>query len=230
MNDPNASAEKMQDMIDELTAAEKALVDITELKAAVAEYADKDQVNYTTDSWKPVEDARVLMQKAQDPSQKVTEDEIDEVLKGLDKVKLVEVSELKQLVAEADKAEKEDYEEAAWKTLQELLKSIKEETLVSGTEDDVQSAVQDLKAALADVKDDEPEDPDKPDPLPPEEIPGGNTGNTGSGNAGGNSGGGSGSDADKAVKTGDASNVMPYMAGMILAGVAASVIVRRKRS
>lgn len=230
VNDPNASAEKMQDMIDELTAAEKALVDITVLKAAVAEYADKDQVNYTTDSWKPVEDARVLMQKAQDPSQKVTEDEIDEVLKGLDKVKLVDVSELKQLVAEADKAEKEDYEEAAWKTLQELLKSIKEETLVSGTQDDVQSAVQDLKAALADVKDDEPDDPDKPDPLPPEEIPGGNTGNTGSGNAGGNSGGGSGSDADKAVKTGDASNVMPYMAGMILAGAAAAVIVRRKRS
>ena len=36
VNDPNASAEEMQEMIDDLTAAEKALVNIVDLRDAVA--------------------------------------------------------------------------------------------------------------------------------------------------------------------------------------------------
>ena len=227
VNDPNATAEKMQKMIDDLTAAEKALVNIVELRGAVAGYADKDQVNYTTDSWKPVEDARVLMRKSADASQKVTREEVDAALEALKNVDLVDVSELKQIVAEAEKAQEEDYEEAAWNTLQDLLKEIKEEVLVSGTAEQVQTAVQDLKAALEDVKE-EPEDPDKPDPLPPEEIPG--TGDSGNGQNGTGNGNAGGSDKDKAVKTGDMADVMPYAAVMILAGAAAAVAVRRKRS
>ena len=74
----------------------------------------------------------------------------------------------------------------------------------------------------------EPEDPDKPDPLPPEEIPG--TGDSGNGQNGAGSGNAGGSDKDKAVKTGDMTDVMPYAAVMILAGAAAVVAVRRKRS
>ena len=229
VNDPNATAEKMQKMIDDLTAAEKALVNIVELRDAVAGYADKDQVNYTTDSWKPVEDARVLMGKAADASQKVTQEEVDAALEALKNADLVDVSELKQIVAEAEKAQEEDYEEAAWNTLQDLLKKTKEEVLVSGTAKQVQTAVQDLKAALEDVKE-EPEDPDKPDPLPPEEIPGTGTGDSGNGQPGAGNGNAGGSDKDKAVKTGDMANVMPYAAGMIFAGAAAAVAVRRKRS
>ncbi|MBS5399931.1 MAG: NPCBM/NEW2 domain-containing protein [Lachnospiraceae bacterium] len=229
VNDPNATAEKMQKMIDDLTAAEKALVNIVELRDAVAGYADKDQVNYTTDSWKPVEDVRVLMGKAADASQKVTQEEVDAALEALKNADLVDVSELKQIVAEAEKAQEEDYEEAAWNTLQDLLKKTKEEVLVSGTAKQVQTAVQDLKAALEDVKE-EPEDPDKPDPLPPEEIPGTGTGDSGNGQPGAGNGNAGGSDKDKAVKTGDMANVMPYAAAMIFAGAAAAVAVRRKRS
>ena len=132
-------------------------------------------------------------------------------------------------MAEAEKAQEEDYEEAAWNTLQDLLKKTKEEVLVSGTAKQVQTAVQDLKAALEDVKE-EPEDPDKPDPLPPEEIPGTGTGDSGNGQPGAGNGNAGGSDKDKAVKTGDMANVMPYAAGMIFAGAAAAVAVRRKRS
>ena len=139
------------------------------------------------------------------------------------------MSELKQIVAEAEKAQEEDYEEAAWNTLQDLLKKTKEEVLVSGTAKQVQTAVQDLKAALEDVKE-EPEDPDKPDPLPPEEIPGTGTGDSGNGQPGAGNGNAGGSDKDKAVKTGDMANVMPYAAAMIFAGAAVAVAVRRKRS
>ena len=50
MNDPDAAAEDMKDMRDELAAAEEALIYTAGLRDAVAGYADKDQVNYTVDS------------------------------------------------------------------------------------------------------------------------------------------------------------------------------------
>lgn len=233
MNDPDAAAEDMKDMIDELAAVEEALVYTAGLRDAAAGYADKDQVNYTVDSWKPVEEARVLMRRTLDPGDPVSQTEVDEALKALEAAELIDVSELKQIIAEAEKAQKEDYEEDAWNTLQGLITKIKEEVLVSGTAEEVEKATADLSAALADVKDDEPEEPDKPDPLPPEEIPGGGTGSNGSGQGGADGGhAGSGSGAGSAAKTGDQTAGMLWIsaAGLLLAAAAAAVAARKIRS
>ena len=233
MNDPDAAAEDMKDMIDELAAVEEALVYTAGLRDAAAGYADKDQVNYTVDSWKPVEEARVLMRRTLDPGDPVSQTEVDEALKALEAAELIDVSELKQIIAEAEKAQKEDYEEDAWNTLQGLITKIKEEVLVSGTAEEVEKATADLSAALADVKDDEPEEPDKPDPLPPEEIPGGGTGSNGSGQGGADGGhAGSGSGAGSATKTGDqtAGILWISVAGLLLAAAAAAVAARKIRS
>lgn len=233
MNDPDAAAEDMKDMIDELTAAEETLVYTAGLRDAVAGYADKDQVNYTVDSWKPVEETRVLMRRTLDPGDPVSQTEVDEALKALEAAELIDVSELKQIIAEAEKAQKEDYEEDAWNTLQGLITTIKEEVLVSGTAEEVEKATADLSAALADVKDDEPEEPDKPDPLPPEEIPGGGTGSNGSGQGGADGGhAGSGSGAGSAVKTGDQTAGILWISvtGLLLAAAAAAVAARKIRS
>lgn len=233
MNDPDAAAEDMKDMIDELAAVEEALIYTAGLRDAAAGYADKDQVNYTVDSWKPVEEARVLMRRTLDPGDPVSQTEVDEALKALEAAELIDVSELKQIIAEAEKAQKEDYEEDAWNTLQGLITKIKEEVLVSGTAEEVEKATADLSAALADVKDDEPEEPDKPDPLPPEEIPGGGTGSNGSGQGGADGGhAGSGSGAGSAAKTGDQTAGMLWIsaAGLLLAAAAAAVAARKIRS
>lgn len=233
MNDPDAAAEDMKDMSDELAAAEEALIYTAGLRDAAAGYADKDQVNYTVDSWKPVEEARVLMRRTLDPGDPVSQTEVDEALKALEAAELIDVSELKQIIAEAEKAQKEDYEEDAWNTLQGLITKIKEEVLVSGTAEEVEKATADLSAALADVKDDEPEEPDKPDPLPPEEIPGGGTGSNGSGQGGADGGhAGSGSGAGSAAKTGDQTAGMLWIsvAGLLLAAAAAAVAARKIRS
>lgn len=233
MNDPDAAAEDMKDMIDELAAVEEALVYTAGLRDAAAGYADKDQVNYTVDSWKPVEEARVLMRRTLDPGDPVSQTEVDEALKALEAAELIDVSELKQIIAEAEKAQKEDYEEDAWNTLQGLITKIKEEVLVRGTAEEVEKAAADLSAALADVKDDEPEEPDKPDPLPPEEIPGGGTGSNGSGQGGADVGhAGSGSGAGSAAKTGDQTAGMLWIsaAGLLLAAAAAAVAARKIRS
>ena len=233
MNDPDAAAEDMKDMSDELAAAEEALIYTAGLRDAAAGYADKDQVNYTVDSWKPVEEARVLMRRTLDPGDPVSQTEVDEALKALEAAELIDVSELKQIIAEAEKAQKEDYEEDAWNTLQGLITKIKEEVLVSGTAEEVEKATADLSAALADVKDDEPEEPDKPDPLPPEEIPGGGTGSNGSGQGGADVGhDGSGSGAGSAAKTGDQTAGMLWIsaAGLLLAAAAAAVAARKIRS
>lgn len=233
MNDPDAAAEDMKDMSDELAAAEEALIYTAGLRDAAAGYADKDQVNYTVDSWKPVEEARVLMRRTLDPGDPVSQTEVDEALKALEAAELIDVSELKQIIAEAEKAQKEDYEEDAWNTLQGLITKIKEEVLVRGTAEEVEKAAADLSAALADVKDDEPEEPDKPDPLPPEEIPGGGTGSNGSGQGGADGGhAGSGSGAGSAAKTGDqtAGILWISVAGLLLAAAAAAVAARKIRS
>lgn len=233
MNDPDAAAEDMKDMIDELAAVEEALIYTAGLRDAAAGYADKDQVNYTVDSWKPVEEARVLMRRTLDPGDPVSQTEVDEALKALEAAELIDVSELKQIIAEAEKAQKEDYEEDAWNTLQGLITKIKEEVLVRGTAEEVEKAAADLSAALADVKDDEPEEPDKPDPLPPEEIPGGGTGSNGSGQGGADGGhAGSGSGAGSAAKTGDqtAGILWISVAGLLLAAAAAAVAARKIRS
>lgn len=233
MNDPDAAAEDMKDMSDELAAAEEALIYTAGLRDAATGYADKDQVNYTVDSWKPVEEARVLMRRTLDPGDPVSQTEVDEALKALEAAELIDVSELKQIIAEAEKAQKEDYEEDAWNTLQGLITKIKEEVLVSGTAEEVEKAAADLSAALADVKDDEPEEPDKPDPLPPEEIPGGGTGSNGSGQGGADGGhAGSGSGAGSAAKTGDQTAGMLWIsaAGLLLAAAAAAVAARKIRS
>ena len=83
-------------------------------------------------------------------------------------ISLFDVSELKELISEAEKLEEKNYEADAWKTLKEQIEEAKN-ALIDGSEDEITSIMESLKDAMDNTK--IPEKPENPDPEPPVDTP-----------------------------------------------------------
>lgn len=127
---------------------------------------------------------------------------------------------MKTLVSEAEKLDKDDYKEDAWKTLQDEIAKAKD-LYKEATKEQIAEQIKTLRAAMDDVK--EPDKPTDPDPQPP--IPPTDDGN-GSGNGNGSGAGGS----HGAAKTGDTAPIALW--GALFAAAAAGIggiFVKRRR-
>ena len=222
LNNPDATGEDITNLVDKINKEKDALVDISALRKAIADL-NYDEVNYTAKSY---EEYEALVKAAEDVLKKAgaTKNEVEKAIESLSKenVKkvLVDISELKTLVSEAEKLDKDDYKEDAWKTLQDEIAKAKD-LYKEATKEQIAEQIKTLRAAMDDVK--EPDKPTDPDPQPP--IPPTDDGN-GSGNGNGSGAGGS----HGAAKTGDTAPIALW--GALFAAAAAGIggiFVKRRR-
>lgn len=202
LNNPKATDEEIQLIISQAPGKVEALVDLTLLKEAINNLVPHDEVNYTVNSWSEyistVESAKTILNKSD-----ASKDEVNAAVESLKSIddKLVDVSELKELISQAEKLEEKNYESDAWKTLKEQIEEAKN-ALIDGSKDEITGIMKALKDAMDNTK--VPEKPENPNPEPPVDTPTEKPGET--------PGQGNGSGTNGTVTTGDRNNVWPIVA------------------
>ena len=144
------SQDDVDDAVTELKEAYDALVYISSLKALIAEIEREQLVeeNYSTLTWnnfiKALDNAKAILANSEssDEAIKAAEAALKEARKAL-----VDVSELKTLIAEIKKLDDTKYTAESWAVLEEALK--KAENMLENAED--QKAVKDMVEELTDA-------------------------------------------------------------------------------
>ncbi|CQR46509.1 Beta-N-acetylhexosaminidase precursor [Paraliobacillus sp. PM-2] len=131
-------------------------VDKSKLEQAISNANNKEESNFTKDSWKDFSEALKHAKKLVD-NEKATQEEVNQAVDTLKEAtkhlveipaKAVDKSELEQVISKADKKTKDDYTVESWKAFTKVLKDSKkvyENELVSQKE--VDEAVKNLNKA-----------------------------------------------------------------------------------
>ncbi len=236
-----------------LVAAEPeppAEADKTALEALIKEAESYNRADYTEETWaafaKALADAHRVNLDAAADQEAVDQaaDALQAAIDGLEKVREdVNLDAIRDLIAGAEKLNKDDYTAESWEAMQNALTdAVAAANDPDATQDQIDALAAALKDAIEALEKAEPgkepgEEPgDKPGQKPgggPGEKPDGNTGNGSDKDPSGNAGSGADKEqnTEAAVQTGDNSPVMAY--GMLVVITAAGIVwivgMRRRR-
>lgn len=152
LEDENATQEMMDEALADIQSAKDALVDITGLTDIAEKIEKVNPEDYSEESYKALEEAIEDAQEVlTDPE--ATQEDMDEVVKGLEDAynNLVEITEIKDVVEDAEKVDPEGYSEESIKALEEAIENAKE-AMISGSNEEIEKAIQAIKDALANLE------------------------------------------------------------------------------
>ena len=142
----------MDEALADIQSAKDALVDITGLTDIAEKIEKVNPEDYSEESYKALEEAIEDAQEVlTDPE--ATQEDMDEVVKGLEDAynNLVEITEIKDVVEDAEKVDPEGYSEESIKALEEAIENAKE-AMISGSNEEIEKAIQAIKDALANLE------------------------------------------------------------------------------
>ena len=147
---PNASG----DIVIVAAAVDGTPVDKSELEAVIAEAEALNEADYTSGTWRTLEEAlesaRVVVAD-EDASQADIDEAADALRSAIDGlIERGDKTELNDLIAEAEALNEEDYTTDTWATLEDALEAAR---AVAEDEDAIQAEIDEAKAALEDAMD-----------------------------------------------------------------------------
>lgn len=212
--------------------------DKTALEALIAEAENYNRADYTEETWAVFAEALAnahsvnLDAAATQEAVDQAEEDLQEAIDGLEKVREdVNLDAIRDLIAQAQKLNKDDYTAESWEAMQNALTdAVTAANDPEATQEQIDAAAAALEDAIGALEKAEPgEDPGQN----PDGKPDGNTGSGSDKDPNGNAG--SGGDGDQntgtAVQTGDNSPIMAYgmLAVITAAGIVCIAGMRRRR-
>ena len=216
--------------------------DKTALEALIAEAENYNRADYTEETWAVFAEALAnahsvnLDAAATQEAVDQAEEDLQEAIDGLEKVREdVNLDAIRDLIAQAQKLNKDDYTAESWEAMQNALTdAVTAANDPEATQEQIDAAAAALEDAIGALEKAEPgEEPGEDPGQNPDGKPDGNTGSGSDKDPNGNAG--SGADGDQntgtAVQTGDNSPIMAYgmLAVITAAGIVCIAGMRRRR-